>query len=428
LAPRGVYNLLAILCNKAIHDRRLAQVAGRYSPISPKVTVAPRLTLVGGLGLDYSLSHKTMDGQRSGSAQANRGMRYMPPNRLPWEDNYQFVGPNITADGVRINYPFDPTFPADVRFVIGSGRHLVRPNRHEHYEIAYLYSGSMEVQIRDRRFHLKKGDVVVIGPNIYKQFLYNPRVESRLITLNFRPEVIRSGAAEGEEEIYLSSFLYQGPRFPHVISGDRALSREAFQLLLKIHNELPARTVLDRLAAKTYLRVLFLLLARRFRGCLETHETMDRKLQDMDRLRPVFDFLGERCGEHIEVKDAARVCAMSASYFMRFFKQTTGQSFRAYLTGFRIEKAQLMLASGETSIAEIGQRVGFCSQSYFGEVFRALVGMTPRAFRRRFRKRLSRALQMPVKPATPARTPESVSRGQGGFHLPRLRKGPASAE
>jgi len=313
----------------------------------------------------------------------------MRRDRFPWQDNYQFVGPNITADGVRVHYPFDPAFPADVRFVIGSGRHLVRPNRHEHFEVVYVYSGSMEVQIRDRRFRLKQGDVIVIGPNIYKQFLYNPRVENRLVTLNFRPEVIRSGAREGDDEIYLSSFLYQGPRFPHVISGDRALSREVFHLLLKIQSELPARTVLDRLAAKTYLKVLFLLLARRFRDCLETQETMDRKLRGLDRLRPVFELLGERCGGHIEVKDAARVCAMSASYFMRFFKQATGQSFRAYLTGFRIEKAQSMLSSGNSSIVEISQEVGFCSQSYFGEVFRDLVGMTPRAFRRRFGTKLS---------------------------------------
>jgi len=308
----------------------------------------------------------------------------MPSDRFPWQDNYRFVGPNITADGVRINYPFDPAFPADVRFIIGSGRHLVRPNRHEHFEVAYLYSGSMEVQIRNRRFRLKKGDVVVIGPNIYKQFLYNPHVGNRLITLNFRPEVIRSGATEGDDEIYLSSFLCQGLRFPHVISGEKALSREVFRLLVNIHEGLPARTALDRLAAKTYLKVLFLLLAKHFRGYLESRGSIDRKLRDLDRLRPVFEFLGEQCGEHIEVRDAARVCAMSPSYFMRFFKRTTGQSFRAYLTGFRVEKAQGMLSTSNSSIVEISQQVGFCSQSYFGEVFRDLVGMTPRAFRRRF--------------------------------------------
>jgi AraC-like DNA-binding protein len=308
----------------------------------------------------------------------------MPRQRFPWQDNYQFVGPNVTADGTRINYPFDPAFPADVRFVIGSGRHLVRPNRHEHFEVVYLYSGSMEVQVRDRRFCLKKGDVVVIGPGIYKQFLYSPR-GNRLITLNFRPEVIRSAPTEGEDEIYLSSFLCQGPRFPHVILGRTALSREVYRLLLKLYNEFPVRTAFNRVAAKTHLKVLFLLLARHFRSYLETQATMDRKLKDVDRLRPAFELLGTHCAGHIEVRDAARACAISPSYFMRFFKQTTGQSFRTYLTGFRIEKAQAMLSTGNSSIVEVSQRVGFCSQSYFGEVFRKMVGMTPRTYRKKFR-------------------------------------------
>jgi AraC-like DNA-binding protein len=238
--------------------------------------------------------------------------------------------------------------------------------------------------IRNRRFRLKKGDVVLVGPDTYKQFLYNPHVKNKLITLNFRPEVIRS-MAEDEDEIYLSSFLCQGPRFPHVISGRRAVSREVFRLLLKIHRELPARTAFNRVAAKTYLKVLFLLLAKHFRGYLESRKTLNRKLRDLDRLRPVFELIGRHCQEQIEVKDGDRACVMSSSYFMRFFKRTTGQSFRAYLTGFRIEKAQSMLSTGDSSIVEISQHLGFCSQSYFGEVFRGLTGMTPRAYRKRYR-------------------------------------------
>lgn len=311
----------------------------------------------------------------------------MQRERFHWVDSYQFVGPNITPDGVRINFPFDPAFPVDVGFFRGTGRHLVRPNRHEFLEVIYLYDGEMDIQIRNRRFHLKQGDVVVIGPNIYKQLLYKPNVAARLIGLNFQPEAIRSGAGEGDDEVYLAPFFCQGPRFPHVILGRETLSREVFRLLIKIHNELPARTAFNRLAAKTYLKVLFLLLARHFRGYLESQETMARMLKHVDRLRPVFELLDKQYGERVEVRNAARICAMSTSYFMRFFKMTTGQSFRVYLTGFRIAKAQSLLSTGRSPIAEISQQVGFCSQSYFGKVFRELVGMTPNAFRRRFRSK-----------------------------------------
>jgi AraC-like DNA-binding protein len=308
----------------------------------------------------------------------------MKSGRFPWKKEYQFVESGITADGVR-TYPFDPAFPLDVSFLTGSGRHLVRMNRHEFFEVLYMFSGRTEIQIRSRCFHLKKGDVVVIGPDIYHRLLHKPHPEVKLISLNFQPEVIRSGEAEGESERYLSPFLCQGPQFPHVISGSRALLREVSQFILKIHEELPPRTTLQRLAAKTYMKGLLLLLLRHFADHLGTREAVDRKQRHLQRLQPLFQLLDQSYGEYVEVADAARVCAMSASHFMRFFKQTMGQPFRAYLSAFRIAKAQLMLSDGEASIADISQQVGFCSQSYFGEIFRALVGMTPRAYRQRFR-------------------------------------------
>jgi two-component system response regulator YesN len=76
---------------------------------------------------------------------------------------------------------------------------------------------------------------------------------------------------------------------------------------------------------------------------------------------------------------------MSESHFMSFFKQTTGQSFMAYLNHCRIERAEALLIKTEKSMSEVSQEMGFCDQSYFGTVFRRLVGMTPAAYRRRFR-------------------------------------------
>jgi AraC-like DNA-binding protein len=53
-----------------------------------------------------------------------------------------------------------------------------------------------------------------------------------------------------------------------------------------------------------------------------------------------------------------------------------------YLNHFRIAKAQALLATTDKSISEIGEEVGFCDQSYFGLVFRRLVHLTPRDYRK----------------------------------------------
>lgn len=308
----------------------------------------------------------------------------MKREKFPWKKEYRFVEPGITAKGVRI-YPFDPVFPIDVSFLTSSGQFLVRMNRHEFFEVMYIFGGNTQIQIRSRCFDLKKGDVVVIGPDIYHRLLHRPHAEVKLISLNFQREVIWSGDADGDDGRYLSPFVCQGPQFPHVISGEKALSREVLEFILRVHRELPAKTDFQRLAVKTYMKGLLLLLLKHFANHLSTREAVVRKQRHVQRLHPLFQYVDQHYGEHIVVADAARLCAMSSSHFMRFFKQTIGQSFRAYLSSFRIAKAQIMLSNGDASIAEISQVVGFCSQSYFGETFRDLAGMTPREYRQRYR-------------------------------------------
>jgi AraC-like DNA-binding protein/mannose-6-phosphate isomerase-like protein (cupin superfamily) len=320
----------------------------------------------------------------------------MRRNRFHWKNGYSFVEPGINADGVRI-YPFDPSFPLDVSFVTVTGRRHTRMNRHEFFEVIYVYSGSPDIQVLNRNFRVRKGDLVVIGPNLYHRIMNRPNSKVNLISLNFRPEVIRGGEADGEQEPYFTPFVCQDSQFPHVIPASRALPREALQLILRVHSELPATSGFQRLAVKTYIRMLLLLLLKYYTQYLSTRHIVERKQRDIERLQPVYQLLEQKYGERVQVRDAARACAMSSSHFMRFFKQTTGQSFRAYLTSFRIAKAQAMLSNSDKPIAEISERVAFCGQSYFGEVFRTLVGMTPLTYRRRFGFRMTATSRLPAR-------------------------------
>src|SRR3974377_637396 len=77
-------------------------------------------------------------------------------NGLPWKNAYRFVEPGITADCVPI-YPFDRSFPIDVSFERISRVKHVRLNRHEFFEVIYIYAGPTQIQVRDRLFPAKAG-------------------------------------------------------------------------------------------------------------------------------------------------------------------------------------------------------------------------------------------------------------------------------
>jgi len=303
----------------------------------------------------------------------------------PCDNEFQVVEPQINAEGTH-NYPFDPCFPIDVRFFTLGGSSSVRMNRHHYFELCYVSSGRTVVQIQDRVFPVRKGDLVVIGSNLYHNRIDPPNSQSRLTVLFFEPELICTSDGTGEEVQLLMPFLAQKSDFPHVIAACSSLPAEVDSLVHRIHNELPATSVRGRLTVKTYLKMILVLLVNHYAAYLGTREDLNRKRADLERLRPLFDYVEKHYNSPIQVEDAAHLCAMSNSHFMYFFKRTTGQSFLCYVNHFRIAKAQVLLTSTDKPLATITQEVAFCNQSYFGMVFRKLVGVTPLAYRRRLGK------------------------------------------
>lgn len=306
----------------------------------------------------------------------------MQSHSLPWKKAFDALEKAINAEGVH-TYPFDPAFPLDVAFFVHAGRDNVRMNRHTYLEVIYVYEGVADIQILERHFAVQPGDLLIVGPDLYHRVVSRPGFEVKLISLNFEAARIGIGDA-GVEEEYLAPFFSQSGQLSNAVCRSAGVSVRALELLLQIHEELCTGSCLGRLAVNTYLRMLLLLLRKYYGGYQERRQSIDTRQRDLQRLAPLFDHLEKHPGQPMQVATAARLCAMSSSHFMSTFKKTTGESFVAYLNSFRIEKAQWLLSQTSEPIAEISARLAFCSQSYFGKVFHALVGKTPRAYRDQF--------------------------------------------
>jgi AraC-like DNA-binding protein len=181
---------------------------------------------------------------------------------------------------------------------------------------------------------------------------------------------------------YLTPFMRQGPDFPHIISTGTSIPNQALDLMLRIRPELPPSSLRSRLAVKTYLKMILMLLVNHYAPYTGTVGTFERQQRALDRLAPLFNYIRDNCEDRIQIREAARLCNMGESHFMGFFKHVTGLSFMKYLNHYRVERSQALLANTDEPMASISQKVGFCDQSYFGMVFHKLVGVTPAAYRR----------------------------------------------
>ena len=80
--------------------------------------------------------------------------------------------------------------------------------------------------------------------------------------------------------------------------------------------------------------------------------------------------------------ELAAVARLSPFHFSRAFKQATGSAPHQFVIARRVRRAQLLLAAGSCSQAQIAYETGFASQSHFASTFRRVTGMTPGQYRR----------------------------------------------
>ena len=92
-------------------------------------------------------------------------------------------------------------------------------------------------------------------------------------------------------------------------------------------------------------------------------------------------FIAEHHQESIGVGDVAAHLSVSQSYLMAVFKKNVGITINQYLTGLRIEKAQILLRT--TTVTETAFEVGFNNSNYFSTVFKRQTGMTPKDYQKR---------------------------------------------
>lgn len=77
----------------------------------------------------------------------------------------------------------------------------------------------------------------------------------------------------------------------------------------------------------------------------------------------------------------AYAVGMSEVHVRRLFHSEMNMSPKKYLTGVRIKQARSLIGSGNYSVAQISEMVGFYDEKYFSQVFKNYTASTPSQYR-----------------------------------------------
>jgi len=105
------------------------------------------------------------------------------------------------------------------------------------------------------------------------------------------------------------------------------------------------------------------------------------------QISPAINYIDANYDKPVTLAEIARASHLSASRLAHIFKEQMGITIVDYLTSVRIERAKQLLLATDQNCTEICFQVGYNNQSYFTRTFKELVGMPPRQFRARNKRR-----------------------------------------
>ena len=94
------------------------------------------------------------------------------------------------------------------------------------------------------------------------------------------------------------------------------------------------------------------------------------------------ELLAETPEDHLSVKRIAHEVAISPYHFIRQFEAVFGATPHQFRIQSRLDRAKLLLATGDFSVTEVCLEVGFSSLGSFSDLFTRRFGTPPSAYRR----------------------------------------------
>ena len=217
------------------------------------------------------------------------------------------------------------------------------------HRIVLRLSAVMDYVVQGERVRVEPGDVIFLPNSPHYQALYPTSESGESLMINFSGE------------------LPDTPARALVVRK----SAELHRLISAMYRSWSVQTGVNRCRCMAMLWEVLAKLA----------EAGETGRSDTDRLLgPALEHLEKHIFDpDLRVGQLHELCGVSDTYFRRLFEERFGLTPKKYVLQRRLDQAKAILESGEYStVAAVAEAVGFEDGLYFGKVYRARYGKSPR--------------------------------------------------
>ncbi|MCL6456549.1 MAG: AraC family transcriptional regulator [Gorillibacterium sp.] len=269
--------------------------------------------------------------------------------------------------------------PIDALFTIDLAKRTDDFNMDQHHfhnawEIYFLLSGERCYFIKDRAYHVRKGDLILIPVHALHKTTSTRKGSHERILINFRKEAIGNLLPQWEAEV--TNIFAEFPLL-RLNQKEQGVVRT---LMTKMLTELEIRQTGHEAYTKLLLSELLITLLRLTEG--RPTEIADYPNSLHYKVSEVAQYIGKHYAETLTLGQLSGLFHISPFYLSRIFTQVTGLSIISYINHVRVEEARKLLQETDLSVTEIALQVGYQSVTHFGRVFKTAMGASPQKYRK----------------------------------------------
>ena len=251
------------------------------------------------------------------------------------------------------------------------------PHWNDEFVLIYVLSGNMEFRIRQKAFLVSFGEGFFLNTGeIYSACTYQS-YDCRFVIYRINPTLL----FQSEDNLLYQQYIKPMMDLPSF--GYQTLvtkvpwQKYILEMIRKMNDICDHPTSGYELKIQHFVNEIFYYI---FHNVDLTKELSLKESRDLKRMKAVMTYLNDTISEKHTLSDISDFCQLSHSECCRLFQRNVHLSPLDFLNQLRIYRSLPDILKHEKKMSEIAKSYGFSGSSYFSEMFKKTLGITPRAF------------------------------------------------
>lgn len=246
---------------------------------------------------------------------------------------------------------------------------------HNDLEINLIREGEAVFQVYQKSYRVRTGEGFLLNRNVPHSCSSPGNEHVRYSTILVRPDFLYGDFGSDVERKCFQPFL-QNSAIPCIhLTGVDENGKEILWKLNQVEEAFDRKQFCYELKIKGLLCEAFAMILYGHRQ--ELTKFVPANQQELERLEKMLNYLNMNFTEVISLQDLADQVHLSREVCCRLFKKMTGKTITGYLEEYRANKSFSLVQSGQYSMTQITEMVGFSNPSRFASAFRKRFGCNP---------------------------------------------------